>query len=125
MLREIKDVNIFDTSYEDNSKCLELTLMDGSFSYELLRNRTFLEFKEKQSITTLSKELAELINNCRLSDDDMLFVEVGEIDDTTLKRLKEEVFLLNLYEYIEFGEDPLITIYGGIITKFTFPNPII
>ncbi|WP_195972432.1 hypothetical protein [Clostridium thermobutyricum] len=125
MLREIKDVNIFDTSYEDNSKWLELTLMDGSFSYELLRNRTFLEFKEKQSITTLSKELAELINNCRLSDDDMLFVEVGEIDDTTLKRLKEEVFLLNLYEYIEFGEDPLITIYGGIITKFTFPNPII
>lgn len=128
-MNKTMQIVLIDTSYEDESKWVEITFEDGSYTYEIL-SKTPDSFSceltpNKLLLNDVSPTLSKLIRDCRSSDSDMLFVEVDEMDEDTFFALQEEVSNLELGEYIEFGDDPLVTFYGGVITKFIFPNVII
>lgn len=141
---KVKIKNIMDSAYEDGTRWIEY-LLDEEFlgyidSWDLssivevvaegmeeeiqyyvdCEEINLVNLVKKRKISTILPELAELIEKCRQSDNDMWFVEEEDIDDVTLEKIEAEVERLELEEYIEFGNDAAITIYGGIITRFLF-----
>lgn len=83
----------------------------------------------KAKITTIDEYLAKIIEECRTSENEMWFVEFNDLKECVSKekisdfinRLKNLVNEISINNYIKFNEyGYLITVYGGIITKFLF-----
>lgn len=137
------------TSYDDDSRWVEYTFNNGNenmLGYELLEGKEIgLEDEEilkmlnddqdkytnKIYIDSVSEHLRDWIENCRMSDNDMWFVESDDLlseigSEEEVKRFmecmeEEYADIEELKGYIEFDYNDLeITIYGGIITKFLF-----
>lgn len=72
-------------------------------------------------ISECSELLAEIIEECRQSENQMWFVEFGTMKLGNVKRIKEEVKKLGLEDCITFLEDDcLITVYGGVLDEIIF-----
>lgn len=147
MIKDIKIMNIMGAMFGDNTYWLEYKVNE-KLGYEILENITedgeelinkMVENGKisrekligKKCISECSKYLEEIIEECRQSDNEMLFVEFDELkeelsacDDEIegfIGKLEEEVIRLGLENYITFYEDgTAITVYGGVITKFLF-----
>lgn len=140
--------NVIETTFDDGSNWIEYNF-DGKLGYELteeyqegdeekiqnlIDNGEFdtKKLTEKMDITSCSKYLAEIIEKCRRSENEMYFVEFDELEedldtkeediiDNFLFELQEEVEKLKIDEYITFkDEDCAIIVWGGAITKFLF-----
>lgn len=135
---------IEETSFEDGSYLIQYSINDR-YGYEIeykMSNKaekkeeynnkvTKLRLTSKILIENCSNKLKKLIIGCLDSDNDMLFIEYddliefiesdkSDIQEIELRKLEEEVFKKELNKYIEFGEDAVVTVYGGIITKVLF-----
>ena len=124
-----------ETSYEDGTFWAGYTVGDR-ISFEILTEEqeaelteqekielTAKRLHEKLDINQCSEKLRELINECRYSDNDMWFVEEGEIEPEELEAISEEIANLpeDLQEYFEIESWGVeLTIYGGVITEFLF-----
>ena len=74
-----------------------------------------------RAIRQLFKYLAEIIEECRESENEMWFVEEDEITEEEAMKISDEVERLGIEDYVRFYEDGCaITIYGGVITRFLF-----
>lgn len=131
----IKVSHIIETAYENNT-CWVSYSFGNKYGYAILEGdyigkekeveQKYNEDKElKESLIdkpllndTCSKKLAELFNECVATENDMWFIEEDEIENEELEQLQEEVDRLELHSYIEFGDDPVVTVYGGFITKY-------
>lgn len=101
---------------EDEEKVLQELIDNGSFNIEKMIN--------KNHVSVCSNYLAEIIENCRQSENEMWFVEDEEISKEEIEKIEEEVSQLGLDGYITFNEDGCaITVYGGVITQFLFSKP--
>lgn len=94
-------------------------------SIEKINNK----YSNKQHISVCSRYLQEIIINCLQSENEMFFVEYGDLTkveilgnkDDFLSELKKEVTDLEIDNLITFGEDDcIISVYGEIITRFLF-----
>lgn len=128
--------SIIDTTYYDGSLWVEY-LVGEHFGYEI----TYNDYKDndpaalnewsmerlinKPHVSVCSDYLARLIENTRQSDNEMWFVEYEDVNpneaDQLVEDLEKEVEKLGLQGYVTFHEDGcLITVFGGVITKFLF-----
>lgn len=142
---EIKIDNIMETSYEDGTSWVTYKTPAGAIGYliteehesgdeELLEKEinsaefqwAYNQMLDKKDINSISIELAELIEECRCSENEMWFVEQDdEMEGYMMTALAYEVHELGLDDYVKFNEGGCkITVYGGIITQFLFsPAP--
>ena len=134
---DIRLYKIMETSYGDYTYWLEYKI-NGCFGYiitddpnkyttEKLNSMIYELFIDKKHINVCSKYLAAIIEECRQSDNDMYFVEYGELEEDHpnvnefLEELQKEIHLLGISPYVKLNEDGCyITVYGGVITKFLF-----
>lgn len=131
-----KIFRIMETSYEDGTSWVEY-ICNGKYGYEIIEDikeiKSFNEIQicNKPNLNICSNYLAEIIEECRQSENEMWFVEWEDLEEilsndegdikSFLAILKDEVEKLELSDYIKFEEDGVaITVYGGVITKFLF-----
>lgn len=106
--------------------------VDEDIAYKAL-NATdmYKRLVKKMDISCTSNYLRDLIESCKDSDCDMWFVDSledipGKNNSDKLElicELENEVKKLGLQEYIDITleeNETLVTVYGGIITKFLF-----
>lgn len=124
---------VMPTSYEDGTWWIEYVVNDR-LGYEISDCNSASHLKEdslvnKPVIDICSDFLKNIIEECRESENEMWFVEQTDLNDFVhfdeqeqfLKELQEEVQSLGLEEYITFFEDDaVVTVYGGVITRFLF-----
>lgn len=148
MRKEIKVERIMETTYEDGTSWVEYTTPNGSLGYEVTEDYeegdekelekeinddeiTYNGMIDKKYISVCSEYLAGIIEECRQSDNEMWYIEYEELQeelsvckdevDNFIVKLQDEVNRLDIQEYITFYEDGcVITVYGGVITKFLF-----
>lgn len=146
-MKKIIVSNIMETSYDDNSNWIEYIIGDR-YGYELdyVAKEGMEEITEKAYntneklnhlaidkplIDVCSKFLKEIIEECRQSENEMWFIEDGDLQEhynieeeeqeKFIEKIIDEAEKLGVGEYITCYEDgALITVYGGIITKFLF-----
>lgn len=137
-MNNVKVNSITYTTYEDGSVWLEYKTNRGisyEIDYELcegeediaqnmLNNNPDLQLRvlDKPTLSVCSDYLAELIEDCLHSENEMWFVEFEDLpDNIDLDDIEDEVCRLGLDGYVEtYTNDCAITLYGGIITKFIF-----
>ena len=148
MMKEIKVERIMETSYEDGTNWVEYKI-GNRWGYEITEEvaegdegiyQSWIDSEkvntknlvEKINIENCSIYLAEIIENCRQSDNEMWFVEFEDLEEVVgtteedvienfLLELQEETIKLGIEDYVNFNEDDCaITVYGGVITKFLF-----
>ena len=136
-MRTIKIMDIIETTFEDGSYWVEYYVgekMGYLLTSELYEDDvdTLQEWIDgekfctesmvnKKDLSVCSKYLAELIEECRQSENEMWFVEMGEITEEKMEEVRAEVEKLGLEEYVEVGTDgEAITVFGGVITQFLF-----
>lgn len=107
---------IISEEFEENEEKVVQGLIDsGNFDIEKLIN--------KIDITTCSEKLYELVENCRQSENEMWFVEEGELSEEEIEKLEKEVDVLGINDYVTFYEDDtLVTVWGGAPEQFLFPK---
>lgn len=149
MKKEIKVDRIMETTYEDGTNWVEYRTPQGNFGYEITEDYeegdeeelereinddeiTYNGMLDKKHISQCSDYLAEIIEECRQSDNEMWYVDFEdlkedlEIDDEEiikkyLLELQEEIDKLNLNGYVNtYDSGFAIVVYGGVITKFLF-----
>lgn len=142
----IEKVN--ETTYEDGTVWIGYTVGD-KLGYEISSliksdcnlkdlEETVNRFKEikdifvnKPIVSDCGEFLAEIINDCRQSDNEMWFVEYEDLEEVHniapncqeqfLKDIDNRISELGLDDYIKVHEDGCaVTVYGGVITKFLF-----
>lgn len=128
--------SIEETTYYDGSSWVEYPV-GKHFGYEVtygdyqdddptaLSEWSLDHLINKPSINVCTPYLARLIQKARQSENEMCYVEYGDIHpkhvDLVLYNLKKEVETLGLQDYVVFHvDDCLITVFGGVITKFLF-----
>ena len=145
---KINILDILDTTYEDNTQWVEYCI-NGKYGYEIESNisgsdmiliekkyndiRNKKNLIEKKNIDECSMYLHRLIEECRQSENEMLYIEYEDIEsffdmcksiediENAILGLKKEIHNLKIYDYIVFDEnDCLITVYGDVITRFLF-----
>ena len=137
-LPKIKVHLINKTSYENETNWITYSIGDV-YAYEIseafeegdekilqdMIDKKIVNFYEKfinkKTIKEVHPTLADMIINCLQSDNDMWFVEYGEISEKEIELVKKEVERFKLQEYVTFDEDDCaVTVYGGVITEFLF-----
>lgn len=127
-----KIFDVIETSYEDNTYWI--CYGDGTrYTYEIIEGKELekvLQFAKKEydeteriPLNTCSYTLQELIKDCEMSTNDMIFAEneIYHFTKKDIENLNQEIRNLELDDYVRFYEDDCpITVYGGIITKFIF-----
>lgn len=133
---EIKLKEIAETTFENGTSWIEYE-WKGKTGYILTEEYhegdeekaqawlidNLVEAVGKPSLEACSEYMAELIKNCRQSDNEMWFVEYEELEEEgfDLEALENEAEKLGLSFYFEFDNgDCAIAVFGGIITKFLF-----
>lgn len=104
--------------------------INGYVTYELVENNDIdyctklisnKNINDKINILYCHPLIANLVNECLSSENEMLYVEYDEITDEKLNIILKEVIKLNLSDIVTFDEnDCAITLYGEIITRFLF-----
>lgn len=133
---KIEVVSIFDTTYEDGTKWVEYRV-NGLVGYELTddyyneEDKKELEniinndkellktYREKIFIDSIEDILKNIINEVAQSDNEMWFIEDGDMTEKEKEKFFNAVEENQLGEYVE-DEGDYITVYGGIITKVFF-----
>ena len=133
----VKVERIMETSYENNTCWIEYRVGEN-LGYEISEGlqegdeemlQSWIDdekfnvsaMAEKKNISECSKYLAEIIEECRESENEMWFVEEDEITEEEAMKISDEVERLGIEDYVRFYEDGCaITIYGGVITRFLF-----
>lgn len=110
-------INDLDNDCNDTDKLIESfnTLFnEDKEAYAKVVDKPILE-------KVCSTELKDLIEETVSSDNEMWYVDEGEMEPDLVESIKNEVKKLNIQDWFIFNsEDTLITIYGGVITKFLF-----
>ena len=137
-MEKIKVQRIMETTYEDGTYWIEYLVNDKKLGYEIseeieedivkelqnwIYNKKFNseQLTKKKDIEECSSCLAEIIEQCRQSENEIWFIEEDEITEEEVKKLEDEVNKLGIEDYVTFYEDGcVITVYGGIITQFLF-----
>lgn len=145
---KINVLNITETSYEDGTCWAEYYFknklgyfisseIDEDTSIEDMNNKIngdieiYNKLITKKNIKECGEYLASIIEECRQSENEMWFVEYEDLNKFIgynkekqaefLEELEKEVSELKIEEYIIFHEGRIvITVYGGVITKFLF-----
>ena len=132
--KSFKIFRVMETTYEDGTSWVEY-ICNGKYGYEIIEDikeiKRFneIQISNKPNLNICSNYLAEIIEECRQSENEMWFVEWKDLEEilssdesyikSFLDVLKDEVVKLELSDYIKFEEDGgAITVYGGVITKF-------
>lgn len=120
---------ITETTFENNTYWVEYYI-NGYVTYELVENNDIdyctklisnKNINDKINILYCHPLIANLVNECLSSENEMLYVEYDEITDEKLNIILKEVIKLNLSDIVTFDEnDCAITLYGEIITRFLF-----
>lgn len=120
---------ITETTFENNTYWVEYCTHDYT-SYEIVENNDIeyctklissKSINNKINIISCNPLVANLVNECLSSDNEMLYIEYDEITNEKLDIIIEEVIKLNLSDLITFDEnDCAITVYGEILTRFFF-----
>lgn len=82
-----------------------------------------VETAGKPFLEVCSEDMAELIEDCRQSENEMWFIEYEDLEEKgfDLEALENEAEKLGLSFYFEFDNgDCAITVFGGVITRFLF-----
>lgn len=120
------------TGYDDGTYWIEYRTNAGHYGYELLEEgQEIVDIIGKPNLSVCSKITQELIENCLESENEMWFVEQDEIDEyietyektqsELIEEIETDINQFELSDYIKFNEDGcIVTVYGGIITKFEF-----
>lgn len=140
-MSRITEYSIFDSTYDEYTAWFKYT--DGKQTgYEMVNKTVQAEVIpalleatdtfDKININDCSKWLQALIISSKESENEMYFLEHEDqcnyFNTTSTKeiniildKLRDEVIKLELENYIRFDEDDcVVTVYGGITTKFMF-----
>lgn len=142
LIPEITITSIDKTTYEDgthwinytykNAKGEEYLGIELTSSYQKGDEKELQDIIDGEKVNTkymmdkpLVKETVkvfkDLLINTLHSDNEMWFVEYGELSEEEIKLVEKEAERFNVQDYVKFDEDDCaVTIYGGIITKFLF-----
>lgn len=115
------------TTYEDGTSWVVYSIGE-KIGYEIIEGEELPDYKKmlnekKPTLEVCSPYLAEIIENCHRSENEMWFVEYDDedLEKIDLEKLEDEVYELGIEKYFEFDNtDAAITVFGGIITKFMF-----
>lgn len=144
-MKKIIVMNIMDTDYEDGTVWVEYDVY-GNLSYRQTDKFTdddiekaqkeiddaqndvnqdrnlYAEIAYKPHISICSPYLAEIIEECRCSDNNMWYVDEGEMPDYVDKEeLEKEIDKLGLWNYVSVDYDGYdVVVFGGVVTKFRF-----
>ena len=144
-MKKLTVTNIMYTSYEDGTVWVEYDVY-GDLSYRQTDKFTDEEIEKAQKeiddaqndmnqdrdlygeiaykphISICSPYLAEIIEDCRSSENDMWYVDEGEMPENISKEeLEKEIDRLGLWNYVSVDYDGCdVVVFGGIITKFRF-----
>lgn len=144
-MKKIIVMNIMDTDYEDGTVWVEYDVY-GNLSYRQTDKFTdddiekaqkeiddaqndvnqdrnlYAEIAYKPHISICSPYLAEIIEECRCSDNNMWYVDEGEMPDyVDKKELEKEIDKLGLWNYVSVDYDGYdVVVFGGVVTKFRF-----
>ena len=131
-LQTFKITRIQKTGYDNGTNWLEYRTNKGHYGYELItQDQEVVDIIGKPNLSQCSKITQELIENCLESENEMWFVEQDEMDEyietyekpqyELIEEIESDINQFELSDYIKFNEDGcLVTVYGGIITKFEF-----
>lgn len=151
-MRNVKLVSVTETTFGDETCWVEYKV-DGLTGYEIMHAYTDCKDMDLQlmedllntetiydalsnkltkrafSLDEIDSYLYEIINACRQSDNEMIFIEKDDerlndliaLNPSFLDVLEVAVDTSSLNDYIKFNEDDcLITVYGGVISKVLF-----
>lgn len=130
-IKKLEVTQIEYTTYEDGSCWIHYKIDDEKFGYALADvdklNEPFNDIKkliQKPNVEICSEQLKRLVYECLQSENEMWYVDEEDMEyyGYNLDALEDEIDKLNISQYIEINEDDcdIITVYGGIITKFLF-----
>lgn len=135
--KRIKVTGIFETSYEDGSYWIEY-LVGNRQAYEITNKlkdgdeeklQKLIDGKAFDTSVLVNKKdvneccdiLRDVVYDCKHSENDMWFLDEGELEQEQIDELMKAVDDMELHEYIEVDTDTgEVTVYGGAITKFIF-----